>query len=230
MIDTFSVLSDSRRIIAVGDIHGCLLSLKKLIEEVGLEPEDQLVFLGDMMDRGSQTRGVIEFVMKLRKRYNCHFLMGNHEKMFLDYLENGNAKWWFENGGRATLKSYGCKKGLDLPREHVNFLKGFHYFLETENFVFVHGGLDPEMNVSNNFKFYLPEEFCWLQRHMSQEFVERNEYKWEKTVVCAHTTVKEPLILKRLIGIDTGCVYKDNPLLGRLTAVVLPERRIVQVR
>ena len=64
---------------------------------------------------------------------------------------------------------------------------------------------------------------------MQSSFLVRNNYKWEKTLVCAHTARPLPVMLEKLVSIDTGCVYKENPLLGKLTAVVLPERRIIQV-
>ena len=63
--------------------------------------------------------------------------------------------------------------------------------------------------------------------HMRTNFLESQAFKWEKTVVCAHTAISEPIMLDKLIAIDTGCVYKEDPLLGKLTAVVLPERRFV---
>ncbi len=81
------VLSEIRRIIAIGDVHGCLFSLKKLIELIEPENDDQLVFLGDFIDRGNHSKGVVDYLIELDSSYSCHFLMGNHELMFLDYVE-----------------------------------------------------------------------------------------------------------------------------------------------
>lgn len=221
-------LSEKNRIIAIGDIHGCHDTLLSLIEKTGLQPTDQLLFLGDYIDRGPRSKEVIDTLIELQRRYACFFLMGNHELMYLDYLDTRNPVSWFYNGGQATLRSYGSDNGLDLPEEHITFMKNCLPFLETENYFFTHGGLDPELSISDNIRYYKPEEFCWQRVHMRNSFLESRNYKWEKTLVCAHTPVPNPILLDRLIAIDTGCVYRENPLLGKLTAVTLPNREIIQ--
>jgi len=221
-------LSENHRIIAVGDVHGCINSLLMLIEQLNLQPDDQLVFLGDLIDRGEHSKAVVDYLLALREQYSCFFIMGNHELMYLDYLKTGNSKVWYSNGGVATLKSYKSQHGRDFPKEHLNFFRECHHFIETENYFFAHGGLDPELSVKDNLRYYKPEDFCWQQVHMRQSFIETNNYKWEKTVVCAHTPQSYPVMLNKLIAIDTGCVYKQNPLFGKLTAVTLPERTLVQ--
>lgn len=224
------VLSEIRRIIAIGDVHGCLFSLKKLIELLEPENDDQLVFLGDVIDRGNHSKGVVDYLIELDSSYSCHFLMGNHELMFLDYVENKNSAEWMANGGSALLKSYNSPPLRDFPEEHLAFLRGCHYFIETDNYFFTHGGLDPELSIKDNLRYYKPHDFCWQRMHLRQEFLDNNAYNWEKTLVCAHTPVSNPVLFERLIAIDTGCVYNNNPLLGKLTAVVIPERRIVQTK
>ena len=222
-------LSESRRIIALGDIHGCLRPLKKLIKQIDPETDDQLVFLGDMIDRGEQSKEVINYLIGLSSRYSCHFIMGNHELMYLDYLENRNIERWLNNGGRATLASYQSVDGWEFPEKHLLFLRNCRFSIETENYFFTHGGLDPELSLKDNLRYYKPEEFCWQRVHLQSSFLERNSYKWEKTLVCAHTTLPLPVNLEKLIAIDTGCVYTEKPHLGWLTAVILPERRMFQV-
>jgi len=224
------VLSERKRIIAVGDVHGCLFSLKKLVSLIHLKPDDQLVFLGDVIDRGDRSKEVIDYLIKLDSSHSCHFLMGNHELMFLDYLENHNSTEWLANGGEATLKSYSSPAIPDIPQDHIAFLRSFQFTLETENYFFTHGGLDPELSIKNNLLYYQPQDFCFQRIHMRPEFLNTSAYNWEKTLVCAHTPVTAPVSIDRLIAIDTGCVYKDNPLLGTLTAIILPERRIIQTR
>lgn len=225
-----SALSESRRIIAIGDVHGCISSLKKLIALINLEPDDQLVFLGDMIDRGDHSKEVIDYLINLKTLYSCHFIMGNHEVMFLDYLEKRNSATWLETGGQETLNSYNYNtiNGPEFPENHLDFIRSCQYFIETENYVFTHGGLDPELSIKDNLRYYQPEDFCWQRMHMLPRFLEHKKYRWEKTVVCAHTPVSDPVMIKQLIAIDTGCVYKENPLFGKLTAVILPERVIVQ--
>ena len=221
-------LSEHRRIIAIGDIHGCLVSLKKLIELIAPEPGEQFVFLGDFIDRGNRSKEVIEYLIELKSVYSCHFIMGNHELMFLDYLEKRESGKWLINGGQQMLNSYNTPKGPVFPKEHLIFIRNCPCYIETDNYLFTHGGLDPELSIEYNLRYYQPEDFCWQRLHMHPAFLDKNNYKWEKTVVCAHTVVDRPVLLDRLIAIDTGCVYKENPLWGKLTAVILPERRIVQ--
>ncbi len=222
-------LSETRRIIAVGDVHGCLHALIRLVEQINPQPDDQLLFLGDVIDRGEHSKEVVDYLLALRLRYSCFFIMGNHELMYLDYLKTGNSMIWYSNGGLATLKSYNSQHGRDLPKEHLDFFSECQYFIETENYFFAHGGLDPELSVKDNLRYYKPYEFCWQQVHMRQSFIETNKYKWEKTLVCAHTPQSTPVMLDRLISIDTGCVFKKNSLLGKLTAVILPDRTLIQV-
>lgn len=221
-------LTENHRIIAIGDIHGCLYSLHKLLEKLELRKTDQLVFLGDYIDRGKYSKDVVDYLIELRDRYSCFFLMGNHELMFLNFLEANDPSLWLQNGGEAMLESYGSKDGRDLPDTHIEFFRSCLYYLQTEHFFFVHGGLDPEMSVEENLKYLGPEDFCWMRIHLRSPYLEEERYKWQKTVVCGHTPIPDPVLLEKLIAIDTGCVYNDNPLLGKLSAVILPERVIIQ--
>jgi len=221
-------LTENKRIIAVGDIHGCLHTLQRLLELINLQPSDQLVFLGDYIDRGNNSKGVIEFLMTLRERYSCFFLMGNHERMFLDSLDNGASPLWLQNGGAAMLESYGCKNGFDIPEKHREFINSCLYHLETENFFFAHGGIDPDMSIADNLHYMKPEDYCWMRTHLRSTYLENNRYSWKKTLVCGHTPMSRPIMLEKLIAIDTGCVYSDTPDLGMLSSVILPERTVIQ--
>lgn len=221
-------LSEERRIIAIGDVHGCISTLQELIVRIGPQEGDQFVFLGDLIDRGEYSREVIDYLIGLNSSHACHFIMGNHEWLMLECLENREPMKWFFNGGQETLRSYGTREVSELPPGHLDFIRSFSYYIETPNFFFTHGGLDPELSVRDNIRYYKPEELCWQRVHMRKSFLENPNCKWEKTLVCAHTPVAEPIMQERLIAIDTGCVYIENPLLGRLTAVILPEREIIQ--
>ncbi len=221
-------LTENKRILAIGDIHGCLHSLQRLLELLEPQETDQLVFLGDYIDRGKHSKAVIDYLLKLREWYTCFFLMGNHERMFLDYLDTHEPWLWLQNGGIATLESYGSKDGLDLPEEHIAFMHSCKYYLETEHYFFAHGGIDPDMTIKDNLQYMKLEDYCWMRTHLRSSYLEKNRYKWEKTLVCSHTPIPKPIMLEKLIAIDTGCVYKENPALGRLTAVILPERTVIE--
>jgi serine/threonine protein phosphatase 1 len=221
-------LDENRRIIAIGDIHGCINSLHNLILQLEISPDDQFVFLGDYIDRGTNSQAVIDYLLAMDKHYSCHFIMGNHEHMYLEYLKTRDPVSWFYNGGKSTLQSYNSNDGTDLPEEHIDFIRKCTYYLETESYFFTHGGLDPDLSIKDNFKYYKPSDFCWQRVHLRSNYLEAGTYPWEKTLVCAHTPLPKPIVMDRLIAIDTGCVYKSNPMLGWLTAVNLPSREIVQ--
>jgi len=216
------------RIIAIGDIHGCPKTLDALLGKVSPQEEDLLVFLGDYIDRGPSSRETIDRLIALRETFQCCFIMGNHEQMFIDCLEGADPRIWLENGGRATLASYKAEHPADIPARHKEFIRSCCYFHETPEFIFVHGGLDPEMTVKDNLAFLQPQAYSWMRRHLEPQFLQQISKRWEKTVVCAHTPREEVIMHERLISIDTGCVYTERIGLGKLTAVVLPGRHIVQ--
>ena len=102
-------------LIAIGDIHGCSRTLKVLLEALSLGAEDHLVFLGDYVDRGPDTRGVIHQLIALSKRVRCTFLRGNHEQAMLDWLSGEEGTYWLHYGGEETLQSYMQGGKLDFP-------------------------------------------------------------------------------------------------------------------
>lgn len=210
-------------LIAIGDIHGCLKTFDRLWEKLQLSPDDRIVFVGDYVDRGPDSRGVIARMIELRASHSCVFLRGNHERFMIDYMRNGSLSLWSQNGGLSTLRSYGGNhRGADIPSDHAAFVHDTQIFYETDDFFFVHAGLKPHLSVAENKQRYGEDIFLWERSH-----IEANTLNWEKTVVCGHTPRPEPINRDHLIGIDTGCVYNMHPQLGRLTAVRLPEREFV---
>lgn len=207
------------RIFAIGDIHGCRSLLEELLGRLDLHPEtDTVVFIGDYIDRGPDSRGVVETVLALRRRISkviC--LMGNHERMFLDYLEDPAAAAMFlGNGGVATLRSYGLWRADqvtigDLPEEHRAFFESLSLWHETEQYLFVHAGLRPGVPLAEQD----PWDLVWIRR----EFI-HSPATFGKTVVFGHTPLPEPYVDGTKIGIDTGAVYG-----GPLTCVELPAMR-----
>src|SRR5208283_1153947 len=134
------------RIIAIGDIHGCSVALATLIEAVKPTPLDTLVFLGDYIDRGPDSRGVIEQVIALADRCQVVPLLGNHEEMLLAALEGkDNLRYWMKFGGKDALDSYGAGEDVKkIPAEHIRFLKRCRNYIETVGHIFVHAYYDPD--------------------------------------------------------------------------------------
>lgn len=214
-------------LIAIGDVHGCALTLDALLDRLRPGQDDHLVFIGDYIDRGPDSKGVIDRLIELSTRVHCTFLRGNHEALFLSYLDEGEFDIWSYNGGTATLDSYAVPgQGFVIPESHIRFIRATVPFFETESFVFVHAGLKPDRSVAENLAHGNEMVFLWERDHLK---VPEEALPWEKTVVCGHTPVSNPINGSRLINIDTGCVYYMRPTLGYLTAVRLPEREFVTI-
>ncbi len=198
------------RLLAVGDIHGCRELLEQLMEKVGPTQDDQVVFLGDYIDRGPDSAGVIDDLIDFGARFpRTVFLKGNHEAMFLDYLADRDPLSFLINGGENTLESYGGEDAV--PCAHRDFLAALRTSFATEDFVFVHAGLRPEVPLEEQSE----HDLIWIRG----EFL-HSGYDWGKTVVFGHTPQQEPLLTENRIGIDTGAVY------GRyLTCCDVQERR-----
>jgi serine/threonine protein phosphatase 1 len=211
------------KIFAIGDIHGCLEKLKELMSGIDIDSQnDTLIFIGDYIDRGRFGREVIDYVIGLQNEYkNLVCLLGNHENMFLRYLEGVDENMYLINGGINTLRSYEIilsddteKRKSRIPADHQIFFKSLLPYYETEDYIFVHAGLRPRLPL----KEQTIDDLLWIR----YEFLE-SENDFGKIVVFGHTPLTNPLIDKNKIGIDTGAVYG-----GKLTCVELPEVKIYQ--
>ena len=208
--------SPACRWLAVGDIHGCLAQLTELMELVKPTSADRVVFLGDYVDRGPDSAGVIDYLIEFAAAFpETVFLRGNHEQMFLDYLDGQDSAMFLVNGGRQTLDSYRDRRMWPIPTSHRRFLESLEHSFESEHHIFVHAGLRPGIPLAEQDDF----DMLWI-RH---EFLE-SDFDWGKAIVYGHTPRQEPLLGDRRIGVDTGCVY------GRqLTCCEVITQRIWQV-
>jgi serine/threonine protein phosphatase 1 len=222
---------------AIGDVHGCARTLDALLDRLDVDagrplgPDDTVVFVGDYVDRGPDSPGVLDRAIRLEAASEagegprCVFLRGNHDQMMLDYASGvGDTEVWWVNGGRTTLAAYQERGDLVLPQDHLAFLHRTPLVAEIDGFAFVHAGLDTRRTVAENLADPKPSIALWTREHLSSDLS-----RWEMPVVCGHTPVPEPINTPRLIGIDTGAVFAGRPGFGRLTAVALPERRFVAV-
>jgi serine/threonine protein phosphatase 1 len=141
------------RTIAIGDIHGCLAALDALIAAIAPAAEDTVVTLGDYIDRGPHSRGVVDRLIALSRRCRLVPLLGNHEELLLAALDDSAAlRRWIILGGTDTLRSYGWVSGGPrraladwIPRPHREFLAGCRPYHETRSHLFVHAGFVPEL-------------------------------------------------------------------------------------
>jgi serine/threonine protein phosphatase 1 len=195
------------RTIAIGDIHGCSAALAALLEVVGPGPEDTLVTLGDYIDRGPDSRGVLDQLLALTRRCRLVPLLGNHEEMLLDALNDIAAlRKWLTCGGADALRSYGWAAGGPrraladwFPPSHREFLAGCRPYLETETHLFLHAGFVPDLPMDRQPGQALRwrvTDACTAARHCSG-----------KVAVVGHTPQRsgEVLDLGFLVCIDTNC-------------------------
>jgi serine/threonine protein phosphatase 1 len=212
----------------IGDIHGCLDELVILMEALPLEGADQIVFLGDYIDRGPDPRGVISYLLELKRTraQEMIFLKGNHEDMFLSYLglSGKHGDMFLYNGGGATLTSYGISPAtptfqerlLRVPKSHLEFLQGLRRYHVTEPFLCVHAGIRPETSLDRQDE----EDLYWIR----EEFI-LNAHPLPYTILFGHTPHKEVLFhLPYKIGLDTGVVYGN-----KLSCIELNEKVLFQV-
>lgn len=211
--------SQSGRLIAIGDVHGCVHALDALLDAIQPTPDDQLVFLGDLIDQGRDSREVLERLIDLKFQTKLVVIQGNHEEMLFAARRSEKALRYWENcGGVATLNSYRFGGNLsDIPEEHWAFLaEGIPYF-ETEAFVFTHANYVPDLPM----KEQPGHDLRWA-------LVEPEEMKPHgsgKPVIVGHSEqpTSEVLDLGFAICIDTACWRH-----GWLTAIDLPSKRLWQ--
>lgn len=216
MTDAGNQANPGQRLFAVGDIHGCFPRLVKLLDRLALEPEhDRIVFLGDYINRGPQSREVIDFLLDLERRVaGAIFLLGNHEHDLLEYARSGDVDLLHglrTMGVEATLASYGnapvqSLRDLSfLPPEHRDFLERLQPFWRESGYLFVHAGVQPG-----------PEGLD-LPSLTARGIFLRAEPREGETVVFGHSGFSTPLLAPGRIGLDTQA---DQG--GPLTALELP--------
>jgi serine/threonine protein phosphatase 1 len=187
------------RTIAIGDIHGCAKALRAVVEAIDPKPPDTLVLLGDYVDRGPDSRGVLDYVLELEQRCVVVPLLGNHELMMVNSLQNLSVIGpWLECGGDATVRSYDGRI-QNVPKEHVGFIMRCRTYFETATHFFVHANYAPNLPLSEQPDYLL----FWEHLHLHQPARHENG----KIAIVGHTSQKnaEILNLGHVICIDTYC-------------------------
>jgi len=214
-------MTKKERVFIVGDVHGCLGMLKKLMDKLPWRPDaDRLILLGDYVDRGEDSCGVVEYILEISRRaerMDC--LMGNHERILLDFVEGRDVSTFFLNGGTSTLNSYrlsrhGYENAL-IPDEHIGFLRSLKPWVELDDYYVVHAGLRPGVELEDQSQ----EDLLWIR----DSFIFSN-YPFRKKVIFGHTPFSRPLVMENKIGLDTGAVYGN-----KLTCLELPSLKFYSV-
>lgn len=234
-----------RLIYAIGDTHGRFDLLQDLLSEIVADARNSnpaqrpmLIFLGDYIDRGPESRFVVECLCQLltRRDVEVRALMGNHEEALLGFLEDpATAAGWLDFGGLATLTSYGvappasrvdpaafetCRNQLAaaIPPRHLKFLRELELSVVVGDYLFVHAGVRPGVPLADQN----PRDLLWIR----QEFL-RSRRPCDKVVVHGHSADEEAHVLPHRLGIDTGAYAT-----GLLTAARIDDGgvRLIQVR
>lgn len=217
------------RVYAIGDVHGCngLLGTAhgKIVEDLRARPvsDYRIVHVGDYVDRGPDSAGVVERLMKLsadNPKIVC--LKGNHEAMMLEFLDDPRAKGFLNNGGLDTTRSYGVKlpwpNSLDaaavraefaqvVSRDHLAFIQGLKLSFRFGDYFFCHAGIRPQVALNKQRE----DDLLWIRYDFLDD---RREH--EAVIIHGHTPREEPEVKPNRINIDTGAFAT-----GRLTCLVL---------
>ena len=207
------------RTFVIGDIHGCAATLRRLVDDtLRPVPDDRIYLLGDLIDRGPDSKGVLDFIFELRERgLSVISVRGNHEEMF---LQAGDDHYylglWTANGGQATLESFQADGPGDIPHRYRDFLGSLPLYILLDDFVIVHAGL----NFDTPDPFADTSAMLWTRSPV----VDRPRIGGRR-LICGHTPVSrirlEASLNSSKIMLDNGCVFGGRPETGCLAALEL---------
>ncbi|MEL6191798.1 MAG: metallophosphoesterase family protein [Bacteroidota bacterium] len=232
------------RKIAISDIHGCSKTLKVLLDkQVGLTSDDELYLLGDYIDRGPDSKGVLDFIMEMRKQGQVvRCLMGNHELMMIESREaNKESTVWRLNGGVATIESFGTSTVASIPQQYFDFLYSLEDYILVDEYILVHAGLNFEYKGNGKAK----KDFLWK---IKNPFLDRKSLFWlrnwhdnidrdwlgSRVIIHGHTPISSYDIQKMnhnleelpVLDIDNGCFAKFQAGMGHLCAYDMTNRKL----
>ncbi len=208
----------SGRLLALGDVHGYSAALDAVLRAANIQRDDTLVTLGDYIDRGPDSRGVVQRLIDFRGQCRLVNLLGNHDQIALEMIESPERMaGWLSFGGDATLASYGCRRPADFPPSHIEFLQNCLDYYETDRFFFVHASYLENLPLAEQPR----EILLWdsLKRRIP------GPHCSGKTAIVGHTAQADGEIVDigYLVCIDTW-VYGE----GRLTLMDVNTRQTWQ--
>lgn len=213
------------RIFCIGDIHGCSATLDALLtSEICLKKSDKIIFLGDYIDRGYDSKGVVDIILDLdAKNYDVTCLMGNHEEMFIESHEDDDIyeHWVLKCGGDVTLSSFNILTYEELSESYKYFFNTLLHFKTLKNkYIMVHAGI----NFSHSNIFEDRYTMLWGRNTSINHDIIK-----DRKIIHGHTpqtllkTIEQlqKISEEKIINLDTGCVFSDSEGLGYLTALEL---------
>jgi serine/threonine protein phosphatase 1 len=215
---------------AISDIHGAKKTFLALLDKIQFSTNDELYLLGDYIDRGPDSKGVIDHIWKLQEEgYKVYCLLGNHEQMVIDICDHPYA--YGHGGYPSMLKSFGINHLRQLDEEYLKWMKQLPYYLEVDQYILVHAGL----NYNRTDPLSDTDAMLWIRN--SRGMI---DHQWlaNRIVIHGHTpTVKEDITHFALqlkatpqLVIDNGCVFGTAPGLGHLIAFELENQELTFMR
>ncbi len=206
----------------IGDVHGCSKTLTALVEQQLLpSKDDSIYFLGDYIDRGPDSKGVIDYILQLQfSGYNIYTLMGNHEHFLLrSKVDNALFRSWKKNaGGNKTLQSFGIAHPDDLDEKYLHFFESLKTHIVLDDAVLVHAGINCQQE--NPFDDFITLLYTRDTVYDAEKMNNRKIIHGHTPVAIAH--IREQLNTQSpVVDIDSGCVYFKREGLGNLTALEL---------
>ena len=217
------------RLFAISDIHGCFRPFHELVVKViDLKKSDRLILLGDYIDRGDQSREVVDFILDLKTRgYDIITLTGNHEVMLVDsYNDPDMLSLWFMNSGLTTLFSFDIEDIRELEDKYLSFFTGLDYYVPIGDFLFVHAGFNDLITDP----FSDRDHMIWECRAIYS-----NPLFAGKKIIHGHRPKYVDFVRKLIDGnsnvipIDTGCVYEKELGYGFLSALEVNTMELISV-
>jgi serine/threonine protein phosphatase 1 len=176
-----------QKIFVIGDIHGCFDKLSALMDKIPINfKQDQLIFIGDYIDRGSSSLEVVDYLIDLKNRLpGTIFLKGNHEDMLENYLDGSDRFTYLLNGGQRTLDAYLNRPNnpgeYPVPPAHLKFFKSLYLYYQTVDYIFVHAGLRKNVSLESQETI----DLLWIR----DEFI-FSDFDFGKRVIFGHTPFK----------------------------------------
>lgn len=183
------------RYIAITDIHGEKRKLDSVLSQIEMRPDDVFVFMGDYIDRGPDSRGVVDRIIELGEKYKCIYLTGSHEYALLHAKTDDYYQFLFDNyGGPATVRSYGSFE--NIFKIHGDFFRSLQFYYLTDKYLFVHAGINPDYPLEEQDEVdlvYIRSKFIYSKHNLPQK------------IIFGHTEFDAPLVQDDKICIDLGC-------------------------
>lgn len=212
---------------AIGDVHGCSKTLRALVEEkICLMADDTLYLLGDYIDRGPDSKGVLDYLLDLwNSDYDIRPLRGNHEQLLLDSVSDpGSQRLWYNNGGWGTMREFGVTIPAEIPQLYRDFLGLLPRLIVTDDYVLTHAGLD--FKSADPIHDTSDYDLLWIRDSNVQP-----EKLGGRTLVCGHTVTPlftiEQSLHSPVIYLDNGCFDKGHSCYGSLVALNLDTRELL---